>query len=197
MEEFDENLEEKYKFIINTDENFGGTYGDVYSGSMYKENDVENKIPIVLKSVKSKDSCQLRDDTIVNNEFNNEKQIAKIVSQDKRDGIVKYYGLAHIDGFEYVVMEDLKAQGFETVEDVYDELIQLESEYYKTLNIKDIRWQDIINMYDMNKDDFIKQIKQYKDVYNRKRDKKIQETKPKINAKNKERIADKNAPVTK
>ena len=37
----------------------------------------------------------------------------------------------------------------------------------------------------MDKDDFIKQTKQYKDVYNRKMDKNIQETKPKINTINK------------
>lgn len=54
MEEFDENLEEKWKFDINKDENLGGSFGDVHFGSMYKENDIENKIPVVLKTCTNK-----------------------------------------------------------------------------------------------------------------------------------------------
>ena len=77
MEEFDENLEEKYKFIINTDENFGGTYGNVYSGSMYKENDIGNKIPIVLKTCTNKAENEQQQQFKKNNLKKNKKYLKR------------------------------------------------------------------------------------------------------------------------
>lgn len=67
MENFDEHLEKQYKFIINTDENVGGGFGDVYFGSMYKENDIENKIPVVLKTCTEKQKMKNNNNNLKKN----------------------------------------------------------------------------------------------------------------------------------
>lgn len=121
MENFNEHLEKQYKFIINTNENVGGGFGDVYFGSMHKENDVENKIPVVLKT------CTKKAKNEEQQQFKKEQEIFKMLSGLYQDDIVNCYGITHINDKEYIVMEDLKAQGFKTVEDVYNELIKEKS----------------------------------------------------------------------
>lgn len=182
MENFDEHLEKQYKFIINTNKNVGGGFGDVYFGSMYKENDVENKIPIVLKTCTEKAKNE-QQQQFKKEQFKKEQEIFKMLSGLYQDNVVNCYGIAHIDDKEYMVMEDLKAQGFKTVEDVYNELIKEKSGNNKNI-IKQYRI-NLNNLYDMSNihTDYKKQkaeIKKHKQYYNEKFKQK-EEKKPKQN----------------
>lgn len=122
MEEFDENLEEKWVFTINKDENLGGSFGDVYFGTMHKKDNIEHKIPVVLKTSTNK-AKNKQQQQYTEQQLKKEQEIFKILSKLHQDDIVKCYGIAHIDEKEYIVMEDLRIQGFETISDVYEQLI--------------------------------------------------------------------------
>ena len=129
---FDKSSKATYK-IINIDKgnNLGGDFGNVYHGTMINTSNPNIYTPIILKTCKKK--CRHESKKVDGKKvFKHEKEMCKFLSELKNtpEEIVMCYGTIKKHGKEYIVMEDLKAQGFETIKDICAKL-----EKPKTFNI--------------------------------------------------------------
>lgn len=102
-----------------------------------------------------------------------------MLSKLHQDDIVKCYGITHINDKEYIVMEDLKIQGFETIGDVYDQLIKEKSgDNTNIINQYNNKLDTLYRISDCGKQKA--EIKKHKQRYNKKFKQK-EEKKPKQN----------------
>lgn len=116
---FNEELEKDYEFKIKEDKVDNGYCGSVVYGVMYKKNeDKHNGIPVALKTFNSKGM----------KDFDNEKQFFKDIEklEINYDYIVKCYGTTHLNGKEYIVMEDLSVENFVTVKELFENTVLFE-----------------------------------------------------------------------
>ena len=116
---FNEELEKDYEFEIEEDKVDNGYCGSVVYGVMYKKNeDKHNGIPVALKTFNSKGM----------KDFDNEKQFFKDIEKSgiNFNYIVKYYGTMHLNGKEYIVMEDLSVENFVTVKELFENIVLFE-----------------------------------------------------------------------
>lgn len=64
-----------------------------------------------------------------------------MLQQNPQDGVVKYYGTIHIDNDEYIVMEDLKKDNYQTIRDMCTQMLLLEND----INMKRAQTLDNLN----------------------------------------------------
>ena len=133
---FNKELKKDYEFEINFNKDFGGSYGQVYFGAMYKKGDT--KIPVAIKTSRDGDEF----------EFIQEKKVVTYLSQQDIPYYVTTYGITHLNGKEYIVMEDLNRVNFITINKFFKDKDLFEKHSGKlesvTKKLKQIK-QDLYN----------------------------------------------------
>ena len=128
-----ENLEENYHFQWDETQENCGVCGSVIYGKLINNTTQEEKF-VALKKAISK--------TLFKQQvFENERCVLKMLQQNPQDGVVKYYGTIHIDNDEYIVMEDLKKDNYQTIRDMCTQMLLLEND----INMKRAQTLDNLN----------------------------------------------------
>lgn len=171
-----ENLEENYYFQQEKGREDTGCYSSVIYGKLINNKGEVEKF-IALKKASD-----------IEQAFKNEISIFEFLQEKNQlqECVVKYYGTAYINGKTYIVMENLKKQGFETIGNISKRMLYFEKQYMDNGKINSLKRATMLDNLVNNFEELDKQkecLKLLEEKYQK--EQKEQKTKTASNNKNK------------